>query len=50
MDRRIPDQETLKKKQLHGKKKEMLLLLLWNGDLLLMMRGYCGKLYPTLKK
>lgn len=39
MDRRIPDQETLKKEQQHGKKKEMLLLVLWNGDLLLMMRG-----------
>jgi len=39
MDRRITDQETLKKKFLRGKKKEMLSPALWNGDLPLRMRG-----------
>jgi hypothetical protein len=39
MDRRIPDQAILKKRFQRGKKKEMLLPVLWNGDSLLRMRG-----------
>jgi len=39
MDRRIPDQETLKKEILAWQEKEMLLPALWNGDLPLRMHG-----------